>query len=98
MKRTWTTEQLELLKEKYPDSTPGELAIIFPDKTVKAISTKAKILGLKKTIQKFRFTEQQLAHLRKHYARTQNKVLADKFGCSIHTIENKSFELGPEER
>lgn len=94
MKRTWTTEQLELLKEKYPDSKPKELAILFPDKAKKAISAKAKKLGLLKTVQKFRFTEQQLAYLREHYARTQNKVLADKFGCSIHTIENKSFELG----
>lgn len=94
MKRTWIPEQIELLKEKYPDSTPGELAVLFPDKTITAIKTKATVLGLKKTIQKFRFTEQQLTYLRKHYARTQNKVLADKFGCSIHTIENKSFELG----
>lgn len=93
MKRTWTPEQLDLLRDKYPDSTPGELAILFPDKTMDAIKTKATILGLKKTIQKFRFTEEQLAYIREHYARTQNKVLADKFGCSIHMIENKSFEL-----
>ncbi len=94
MKRTWTPEQLELLKDKYPDSTPGELAILFPDKTITAIKTKATVLGLLKTIQKFRFTEEQLTYLRKHYARTQNKIIADKFGCSIHTIEYKSFELG----
>lgn len=94
MKRTWTLEQIALLRDKYPDSTPGELAVLFPDKTITAIKTKATVLGLLKTIQKFQFTQEQLAYLRKHYARTQNKVLADKFGCSIHTIENKSFELG----
>lgn len=94
MKRTWTPEQVDLLIEKYPDSKPNELAILFPDKTKKAIGTKAKKLGLLKTVQKFRFTEQQLVCLRKHYARTQNKELADMFGCSIHTIENKSFSLG----
>jgi len=94
MKRTWTPEQLKLLKDKYPDSKPDELALLFPDKTKKAIATKAKKLGLLKTVQKFRFTKVQVAYLRQHYARTQNKDLAANFGCSIHTIENKAFVLG----
>lgn len=94
MKRTWTPEQIELLKIKYPDSKPNELALLFPDKTSKAISAKAKKLALLKTVQKFRFTKQQLAYLRIHYARTENKVLAEKFGCSVHTVESKGFTLG----
>jgi len=94
MKRTWTPEQLMLLKEKYPDSKPNELALLFPDKTKKAIGAKAKKLGLLKTVQKFRFTEEQISYLRIHYAKTQNKDLAEKIGCSLDTIENKGFALG----
>ena len=48
MKRTWTDQQLASLKEKYPVCTPEELMTIFPDKTKKAIASKAKVLDLKK--------------------------------------------------
>ena len=94
MKQTWTPEQIALLKEKYPNSKPDELAILFPDKKKKAIGSKAKVLGLMKTVQKFRFSKAQIEYLHRHYARTQNKDLAIKIGCSIHTIENKGFALG----
>lgn len=93
MKRTWTPEQIELLKIKYPDSNPNELCLLFPDKSYKAIRTKAKILRLKKTVQKFRFSLQQIAELKRDYSNTLNKDLADRFGCSIHTLHNKAHSL-----
>lgn len=93
MKRTWTPEQIKLLTENYSNSTPDELAILFPDKTKAAIKTKATILGLKKAVQRFRFTPEQIAEIKRDYATTLNQDLADRFGCSIHSIENKGFEL-----
>lgn len=93
MKRTWTLEQIKLLTENYSNSTPDELAILFPDKTKAAIKTKATILGLKKAVQRFRFTPEQIAEIKRDYATTLNQDLADRFGCSIHSIENKGFEL-----
>lgn len=94
MKRTWTPEQIELLKIKYPDSNPNELCLLFPDKSYKAIRTKAKILRLKKTVQKFRFSLQQIAELKRDYSNTLNKDLADRFGCTIYAINNAGFRFG----
>lgn len=92
MKRTWTPEQLELLKDKYPESTQAELLSFFPDKTKAAIKTKATVLGLKKKNAKFRFTPEQLCELKRDFATTLNKDLANRFGCSIHTIESIGFK------
>lgn len=93
MKRTWTPEQIELLRQVFSNSTSDELAILFTDKTKSAIKTKATILGLKKTVQRFRFTKEQISELKKDYATTLNKDLAERFGCSIHSIENKGYQL-----
>ncbi len=94
MKRTWSKEQIELLSEKYPDCTPIELQLLFPDKTPKAIRGKAKVLKLKKSKAKFRFSSNQIKLLKESYANSQNMDLAQRFGCSIHTIENKAHSLG----
>lgn len=94
MKRTWTPEQIKLLTEKYSNSTPDELAILFPDKTKAAIKTKATILGLKKAVQRFRFTPEQIAEIKRDYATTLNQDLADRFGCTIHAVHNAGFRLG----
>lgn len=94
MKRTWTPEQIKLLTEKYPDSIPDELAVLFPDKTKAAIKTKATILGLKKAVQRFRFTPEQIAEINRDYATTLNQDLADRFGCTIFAVHNVGFRLG----
>lgn len=92
MKRTWTPEQIELLIDKYPESTPAQLLSLFPDKTKAAIRTKATVLGLKKKNPKFRFTPEQLCELKRDFSTTLNKDLANRFGCSIHTIESIGFK------
>lgn len=94
MKRTWSPAQIDLLKEKYPVSTPAQLAELFPDKTKSAIKTKANTLGVRKAKQRFRFTDEQIEFLKANYHNTLNRDLADYFGCSIHSVENKSYQLG----
>lgn len=89
--RTWTFEQEELLKEKYPTATNAELAGLFPDKTIQAIKTKALKLGAKKAKKRFHFTPEQLDELKRDFATTLNIDLANRFGCSIHTVENAGF-------
>ena len=89
--RTWTFEQEDLLCEKYPTATNAELVELFPDKTIQAIKTKALKLGSKKAKQMFRFTPKQLGELKRDYHNTSNIDLANRFRCSIHTIENIGF-------
>lgn len=49
MKRTWTTNEVQLLVEHYNALTNDELQKIFPNKTSLAIYKKAYSLGLRKT-------------------------------------------------
>jgi hypothetical protein len=89
--RTWTFEQEDLLREKYPTATNAELVNLFPDKTLTAVKTKAKKLGAKKAKKRFHFTPEQLDELTRDFAITLNIDLANRFGCSIHTVENAGF-------
>ena len=84
--KTWTLEQEQLLREKYPISTPKELAEIFPWKTITAINAKAKKMGVRKAKQKFHFTTIQLEELKRDFPTTLSADLAKRYGCSIHTI------------
>lgn len=93
MKRTWTPEEEKLLIKEYPEATSDQIKALFPDKSAGSIKAKLRHLGLKKAIQRFRFTKVQIAELKRDYATTLNQDLADRFGCSIHSIENKGFEL-----
>ena len=92
--RTWTFEQENLLREKYPISTDAELKEFFPDKTASAIKTKAWMLGVKKLRQPFRFTPEQLEELKRDYHNTLCIDLANRFGCAMSTIYNASLRLG----
>jgi hypothetical protein len=91
MKRTWTDQDKQLLKKKYPISTPKELAELFPDKTIRAINSKAKVMCLKKAKQRFRFTLEQIEEIKRDYPTTLCADLAERYGCSIHTIEHLAF-------
>jgi hypothetical protein len=88
MKTAWTSEQEQLLKEKYPVCTIRQLAELFPDKTIIAINGKAKRLKIRKAKQNFHFTPDQLEELKRDFPSTSNIDLANRFGCSIYTIEN----------
>lgn len=93
MKRTWTTEQIALLKEKYPTCTPAELSVLFPDKTPVAVRTKARVFKLKKAKQCAYLTPEQIEYLKANFHNTQNKDLAERLGCSIHTVESRGFKF-----
>lgn len=94
MKRTWTHDQVDLLKIEYPMATPKVLRELFSDKTTAAIKSKAKALGLKKAAQRFHFTPDQIQELAKLYPDTLTADLAEKFGCSIFSVRNAVSRLG----
>ena len=91
--RTWTQEQLRLLTERYPTTSPRELLALFPGRTLSAIKTKANELGLKKA-GRFYFSKAQLAELREMYPNMSAEEIGAHFGCSMHTVYNAAQRLG----
>jgi len=93
-KRSWSEADKLLLQEKYGSSTSEELKELFPNHTYSAIKAKAIILKLKKDTSHFHFSENQISELIDLYPFTSNIDLANRFGCSIHSVENKAHRLG----
>lgn len=83
-----------MLIEKYPLCSTQELKALLPCKTESSIKSKAKNMGLRKAKQRFRFSADQIEEVRKIYATTLNQEIADKYGCSIHSVHNLAFRLG----
>lgn len=94
MKRTWTEELLRLLVEKYPITTPGELLALFPGRTLPAIKSRAKLLGLRKAEPRFYFTAARLEELKAAYPNVSAADIAARFGCSVYSVYNAAHRLG----
>ena len=94
MKRTWTKEQIEILKAQYPDGDTKEIYELFPEKTHEAIKSKITALGLTKTKKRLRLTEMQKTRLAEIYSDTRTEDIAAEFGCSICVVYNKAYALG----
>jgi len=91
----WPPEDIQRLKEKYPVCSSDELVKIFPDKSVKAIRSKAKVLKLKKANRKiFVFSPEQEATLIRLFPRTTSKDIANQLGCSIFSVIHRATKLG----
>ena len=90
----WTVEQEGLLRGKYPTATKAELRKLFPGKTDSAIWSKAKKMRIRKLDEKFCFTKEQLDEVRSDYSTTASATLAERFGCSAHTIYNAACRMG----
>lgn len=97
---TWTEQELALLTEKYPHFSLSELAQLLPGRSCKAIKSRAGILHLKKAIPRIRLTSSQIEEIKRDYATTLNQNLADRYGCSVHSINSigsrKHLQKDPE--
>lgn len=92
--KSWTPEQIELLREMYPICSTDELMMLFPEKSAIAITGKAKVLKIKKKNTPFRFTQRQIEELKHRYPTTRVQDLADEFGCSEILVQRKAGKLG----
>ena len=92
--RTWSETDELLLKDKFGSSTRDELTRLLPNYTCSAIKAKATKMNLKKDNPRFHFFENQIIEMINLYSFTQNIDLANRFKCSIHTVENKANQLG----
>lgn len=71
----------------------SELGVLFPDKTLTAIKSKATKLKLRKP-PRFKFTPEIIEKIKEVYPKMLNRDIAEIIGCSIHSIENLSYRLG----
>jgi len=105
IRRRWTKEEIEYLKENYPKLPTFEIAKKL-QKPINAIIKKAYKLGIKKkpevirrTIslshKKYRYwSEEELEYLRKNYTQKPIEELSKKLGRSIQAIRSKASFLG----
>lgn len=95
-KQPWASYEENLLRKYYPTYSGDDLVPLFPGRSKSAVKERAKVLGLKKQKQRFRFTRKQIDYLMKNYSTMLSQDIADKFGCSLRSIYNKAHSLGLE--
>jgi hypothetical protein len=90
-KKTWTSEEEALLREKYPVCNRDELALLFPGHPIASIIAKAKQHKLRKAVKRFRFTAEQEEEIIRDYADVESPELARRYGCSLFTLRNFAY-------
>lgn len=93
MRRVWTKEMEDKLKELYPKTDNRELSKIF-GLTILSVRSKASELGLKKTIRTRNWTTSEIEVLKNIYSDNDNNFLVSYFGRTIESIYNKAHTLG----
>lgn len=96
MKRTWSQEELDLLKEIYPTTSGKKLYSQFPTKTVAAVKAKASVLGLLKVYFYDVFTPEDDATIRELFPTVRANDIAKQLGFSIGAIYRRASKLGIE--
>lgn len=86
----WTDYKLKVLKRMYADHTYEEIGKILGFSTV-AVKTKARLIGLSKMQ---RFTAQEIAYVRAHYADTLTRKIADHLNRTESAIWGLAHRLG----
>lgn len=106
--RTWTKEEIEVLRENYENKTYEELKKLLPDKTIHSVCFKANTFGLfknKEVIAKYRrrivrkkwrnmWRKEELRIIEEKYADTPNSELLKILDRPIKSIWAKARELG----
>lgn len=92
MKRTWTDENIELLKENYVNMDTNVLAQLL-GKSRQAVRDKANSLGIKRGRSKT-WTQEENEYMRKHYPTTPIKECVDYLNRSEKSIYMQAKLLG----
>src|SRR5688500_10321954 len=96
---SWTTEETRLLRELWA-TTHMPVLMEKLKKTKKAISSRAKVLGLRKAADYVRsprvLTDDEVAFLRDNYLKYPNPVLSKMMGRGESTIQSYRRKLGIE--
>lgn len=92
-----TEDQLALLLEKYPTTSPDTLQGLFPGFSKNYLKQVANKHGVKKQIGfggRAKLTDVQIDYLKSHYSDVANPVLAKHFGVSVHQVANLGLKYG----
>lgn len=92
MKRLWTLDEDETLKNLYPSLTNKELAEIL-NRTPDAVRGRAKVFGLKKNKQRS-WSKEEIAYLEENYRDNTISVLMECLQRSRASIFCKADDLG----
>jgi hypothetical protein len=93
MRRAWTKEDEELLRDMYAGATPGRLAALFPGRTLAAIRSKGKRLGTG-TGTRRRFTDGDIEFVRTHFATMRSEDIARATGHPVYSVRGMANRLG----
>jgi len=103
MKRTWSDNEVKILRKYYSVSTRAELNVLIPKHTARSIKTKALKLGLKKkseTMKRIRRSynqnwtfEMDMFVIENYKLMTYNE-LAVKLGIGKPMLTNRIYKLG----
>ncbi len=91
-RKVWTEKEINILRANAGKLTHKEIARLLPGRTVSMVKSATTRFGIYSD--RFRFSAEDIEFLKENYARVLNKELAKEIGCSIHSIENKAFNLG----
>lgn len=96
--RHWTLYEIDELRERYPTTDTRQIARDMGRSTT-GVQRKAQDLGLRKVVPQRggsgrRWSDDELAILREHYATMITDALAKKLGRSVRTVYAMAAELG----
>lgn len=95
--KKWTRKKEALLKKIYPKSNTRSLIGQFEGRTLKAIRSRAKVLGLKKELGyggKFKWTKSRDEWLIKNYPSKDLSFLLNELECSYSALFKRAEILG----
>lgn len=94
MNRTWSDSDIDYLRENYPTGNINAIADHL-GRTSKAIKSKAKLLGIKREVnKKHSFTPEEDQYIIDHYADVKTELIARHLNLSIGSIYNHAHSLG----
>lgn len=83
-RKKWTKDERDMLTRLYPDSHLGSLAARF-DVTTTALRAKAHRMRLRRVVNvKTRWSSDDVAYLREHYATMSARDIARVLGYTTH--------------
>jgi len=103
MKKTWTDNEVELLKTKFSISTNKELVELIPKHTLAGIRAKAKKFGLKRTPETLyrirteynqNWNKEMVSFIKENYHSMTYIQIAEKLGIGKSMLANKIRILG----
>lgn len=96
MTKAWSNEELEILKELFPNGDKDELIKIFNRKfkTIDAMARKQGLVRTYRTTHNVWKNDKNIEYLINNFANESIDILAKKIGTTINNVRFKAYSLG----